>query len=180
MEHFTVSPEQLSPLQQKYGMNEEEWELLCNGCGICCFNKATVNGRMKVLDSACPYLNPYNRRCTIYNKRFKVNPKCLKLAPDNMIALWLLGNAEKEKGNQQQALAYWNRLYPLLASDGDKQRIGQLIQSVGGSVSDAVSRLLRERPWPWQWRDHSLGRHRPGQRGCHHRRESWGARVGRG
>jgi len=71
-------------------MNEEEWELICNGCGICCFEKVNVDGEIKVTDISCSYLNPYNHKCTIYNKRFKVNPKCLKLTPDNIhLKTWL-------------------------------------------------------------------------------------------
>lgn len=71
-------------------LSEEEWESLCNGCGICCFEKINRDGEMKVTDVACSYLNPYNYKCMIYNRRFKVNRKCLKLTPDTMrLMTWL-------------------------------------------------------------------------------------------
>ncbi|MFK5892738.1 MAG: c-type cytochrome biogenesis protein CcmI [Pseudomonadota bacterium] len=65
--------------------------------------------------------------------------RALKIAPDNITGLWLIGIAEKEKGNNPAALKYWNRLYPLVKDEEAKQSVAKMIKSVGGSVSNTDS-----------------------------------------
>ncbi len=70
--------------------------------------------------------------------------RALELSPENIAALWLVGIAERDKGNSQQALVHWNKLYPLIENAEDKQRVAQLIQSVGGSVAGPGSTVSIE------------------------------------
>ena len=69
-------------------MNEEEWELLCDGCGLCCFRKfITGHGKKTQLwftRIACNHLNLETGRCENYGERFKVNPECTHLTKRNL------------------------------------------------------------------------------------------------
>ena len=57
--------------------------------------------------------------------------RALKLSPDNTMGLWLAGMVAREQGDNQTALAYWQRLLPLLQNDADSyQEVTQLIHTV--------------------------------------------------
>lgn len=65
----------------------------------------------------------------------KLLRRALKISSDNVTALWLIGIAEKEKGNHAQALKYWSKLYPLISDDVEaKETVAKMIESVGGNV----------------------------------------------
>jgi cytochrome c-type biogenesis protein CcmH len=66
----------------------------------------------------------------------KLIKRALKVSPDNITGLWLIGIAEKEKGNNSAALNYWSRLYPLVEDQEAKQSVAKMIKSVGGNVSE--------------------------------------------
>lgn len=57
------------------------WESLCNGCGICCYEKEFDDqGLIYInLDRPCTYLEVCSNRCSIYSNRFKVNRECKKV-----------------------------------------------------------------------------------------------------
>jgi len=56
--------------------------------------------------------------------------QALKLSPDNTMGLWLAGMVAREQGDNQTALAYWQRLLPLLQNDADSyQEVTQLIHT---------------------------------------------------
>jgi cytochrome c-type biogenesis protein CcmH len=69
----------------------------------------------------------------------KLIRRALKIAPDNITGLWLIGIAEKEQGNNAQALKYWTKLYPLIEEKAAKETVAKMIQSVGGSVPQSES-----------------------------------------
>ena len=54
-----------------------EHEALCRRCGRCCYEKLTVDGHVFTRRKPCPYLNAKTNLCTIYEQRFKKNPRCL-------------------------------------------------------------------------------------------------------
>ncbi len=59
------------------------WEELCRQCGRCC-QERLEDGRGKLIytENACRYLDAVTRRCTIYARRFEINPHCIKLTPE--------------------------------------------------------------------------------------------------
>ncbi len=64
--------------------NEEAgWESRCQQCGRCCYEKLE-DGRGKIIytQTACRYLDTTTRRCKIYERRFEINPSCVKLTPE--------------------------------------------------------------------------------------------------
>ena len=54
-----------------------EHEGLCRRCGGCCYEKITVDGHVFTTRTPCPYLDVGDNRCTVYERRFEVNPRCL-------------------------------------------------------------------------------------------------------
>ncbi|MFK5984068.1 MAG: c-type cytochrome biogenesis protein CcmI [Pseudomonadota bacterium] len=63
--------------------------------------------------------------------------RALKVDANNITGLWLAGIAKKEQGQNQQALNYWNKLYPLVNDDPSAQQsIAKMIESVGGTAPE--------------------------------------------
>ena len=52
-------------------------EALCRRCGRCCYEKFIVDGAVFTSRTPCPHLDVQTRLCTVYEMRFKVNPRCL-------------------------------------------------------------------------------------------------------
>ena len=64
-------------------MTQQEWENLCNRCGLCCFEKEIdKNNRVITTRVACRYLDLFSRECKVYHKRFAVGEECQKLTPE--------------------------------------------------------------------------------------------------
>jgi hypothetical protein len=72
-------------------ITDQEWEILCRGCGECCFEKIEdERGAIFYTMKACRYLDVVTRQCRIYDNRFVINPECVKLTPDLVPTLrWL-------------------------------------------------------------------------------------------
>ena len=56
-----------------------EWEALCTGCGVCCYDKVWIGSRLHLLKSACSFLNTETNRCTCYSERFEREPLCMPI-----------------------------------------------------------------------------------------------------
>ena len=71
-----------------------EWDARCKQCGSCCFEKLE-DGRGKIIytQTACRYLDVSTRRCKVFERRFEINPSCIKLTPELLPSLhWLPGD----------------------------------------------------------------------------------------
>jgi uncharacterized protein len=71
--------------------SEKAWEAICERCGVCCFEKIEdENGNIFFTRTPCRYLDVVTRLCKIYDRRFDINPECVKLRPDMIKKLnWL-------------------------------------------------------------------------------------------
>lgn len=67
-------------------ISDEEWEAICDNCGKCCLMtlEDEETGDIYHTDILCRYYDLENSRCSIYEKRCKIVPNCLKLTPDNV------------------------------------------------------------------------------------------------
>ena len=76
---------------QNDGNNDQAWEALCDRCGLCCFEKIEDDyGNIFFTRTPCRYLDIVSRLCKIYDRRFEINPDCVKLSPDLIGSLsWL-------------------------------------------------------------------------------------------
>jgi uncharacterized cysteine cluster protein YcgN (CxxCxxCC family) len=83
-------PEFLSkPLAE---MTAEEWESLCDGCGLCCQIRVEDEdtGEIALSNVACRLLCLGTHRCSDYGNRAARVADCVKITPENVIALdWL-------------------------------------------------------------------------------------------
>ncbi len=73
-------------------MTADEWESLCDGCGLCCMLKVQDedSGDVFYTDVACRLLDIDTCRCTDYANRAKKVADCLVLTPDEKDAWdWL-------------------------------------------------------------------------------------------
>ena len=74
-------------------LTEEEWELLCDCCALCCLYKVQDEDTNEVFYTSviCPYLNKGNAHCKCYGQRFDKMPTCTKISPESLpkIAHWL-------------------------------------------------------------------------------------------
>ncbi len=56
-----------------------EWEALCTGCGVCCYDKVWIGSRLHLLKSHCTFLNPKTNLCKCYEERFENEPLCMPI-----------------------------------------------------------------------------------------------------
>lgn len=72
-------------------IEDEKWDSICKKCGSCCFEKIEdERGNIFYMQSACKFLDIITRRCKIFEKRFEINPNCIKLTPELVKSLrWL-------------------------------------------------------------------------------------------
>ena len=73
-------------------MSLEEWEALCDGCGICCLFKVEDENSREVhlTNVACRFLDLETCTCQLYDQRISAMPTCIKLSPSKVENLtWL-------------------------------------------------------------------------------------------
>jgi hypothetical protein len=98
-------------------MTLQEWESLCDGCGICCLEKLQDidSGAVGFTAVACRYLDTDACRCRIYPDRFKRNPNCISITADTIAALtWLPDTCAYRRLAEGKPLMRW---HPLVSKD---------------------------------------------------------------
>lgn len=58
-----------------------EWEALCTGCGLCCYEKVQVGRRLFASSTPCRFLDA-DHRCRVYEQRLDACPECVKVTPE--------------------------------------------------------------------------------------------------
>ena len=73
-------------------LSHQEWEDLCDGCGRCCEVKLEDDetGELHYTNVACRYLDTETCRCSDYDNRSRINPRCMVLSPDDHETLDLM------------------------------------------------------------------------------------------
>ena len=113
-------------------MDRREWELLCDGCGICCLEKLqdAQTGVVEYTAVACRYLDISICRCRVYARRLRVNPMCVQITADSISQMsWLPGSCAYRRLAEGKPLMQW---HPLITGDPES------VHTCGISVRDRV------------------------------------------
>ncbi|MCD6525704.1 MAG: hypothetical protein J7K75_01775 [Desulfuromonas sp.] len=89
---------------QPDSLTQQEWEDICNRCGLCCFEKFRDN-RNRVITTAvpCRFLDIFSRECKVYHKRFEVGEDCQQLTPEVVATVdWLPEECAYRQWQQRQ------------------------------------------------------------------------------
>ncbi len=111
-------------------MSDEEWELLCDGCGKCCLHKLEDedDGKIYYTSVACQLLDIESCQCSNYAERFKLEPTCVKLTPDDVDNLqWLPASCAYRLIENGQPLPDWHHLI-----SGDRELVHREGHSIEG------------------------------------------------
>jgi hypothetical protein len=124
-------------------MNRDEWESLCDGCGLCCLQKIEDDddGAIYYTDVACRLLDLQTCRCRDYRHRRRQVPDCVTLTPDLLGRLhWLPPTCAYRLLEDGQDLPAWHHLVC-----GDRRQVHRAgISRSGRMISET---LVPERDW---------------------------------
>ena len=94
-------------------LTAEEWESLCDGCGLCCLVKIEDedDGDIYNTSVACRQLDIETCRCRDYENRLSEVPMCIQVTPDNLPQLdWLPETCAYKRLYEGKALPEWHPL----------------------------------------------------------------------
>ena len=118
-------------------MSPEEWESLCDGCGLCCVIRFEdeVSGEIIPTRVHCKLFDAGACACSNYVERKLHVPDCIKLTPNNIEALeWMPKSCAYRRLHEGKDLPHW---HPLITGDPDSvHRAGISVR--GQTISEAV------------------------------------------
>jgi hypothetical protein len=116
-------------------MTAQEWESLCDGCGLCCLVRYEDEATGEVVPTrvACRLFDDQRCTCRDYANRKAHVPDCIKLTPWNIEALeWMPRSCAYRRLYEGRGLASW---HPLVSGDPESvHRAGVSIR--GQTISE--------------------------------------------
>lgn len=94
-------------------MSHDEWESLCDGCGLCCLVKIEDEDSGEVFNTSvsCHLLDIDTCRCSDYEHRFSKAPMCTRLTKENLSEMsWLPETCAYNRLAAGEALPSWHYL----------------------------------------------------------------------
>lgn len=94
-------------------MTDDEWEQLCDGCGLCCLNKLIDEETNEIYytNVACDELDKETCLCKHYDERFQYQSDCIKLTKENVSQIpWLPKSCAYYLILHNQPLPAWHPL----------------------------------------------------------------------
>ena len=117
-------------------MNREEWESLCDGCGLCCLNKLEdwETGEIAFTSVACRLLDGHSCQCSDYENRWDTVPECIQLNLEGVEDIpWLPPTCAYRLVHEGHGLYWWHYLV-----SGDRETVHQAgISARDRTVSEA-------------------------------------------
>lgn len=113
-------------------MTSEEWESLCDGCGLCCQIRVEDidTGEIALSNVSCRYLCLDSHKCKDYANRQKNVEDCVKVTPENVYGLdWLPHTCAYRLVAYGEKLPRWHYLVC-----GNKERVHTSGPSMKGSI----------------------------------------------
>jgi len=94
-------------------LTRQEWESLCDGCGLCCLQKLEdkKTGRIDYTNVSCYLLDTTHCRCRSYENRMFLVKECLELTPDHVVKFrWLPKTCAYRLLASGKELYWWHSL----------------------------------------------------------------------
>lgn len=94
-------------------LTSEEWETLCDHCGLCCLQKLedAKTGKIRYIGIACEFLEIERCECLVYQNRHFANPNCIALTRDNIRRInWLPQTCAYRRRAEGRQLDWWHPL----------------------------------------------------------------------
>lgn len=114
---------------------EEEWEKICDHCGICCLYKIEDydTGEYIYTRIACPFLDIEKGNCISYLDRFHKMPTCAKISAETLeIAhIWMPRHCAYRCLYERRPLPPWHPLF----TQGNEQSNAQLLSKITALVT---------------------------------------------
>lgn len=113
-------------------MSAEQWESLCDGCGLCCQVQVECGetGERALSNAACRFLDLCTNQCSDYENRFENVEDCTKVTPQNVGELnWLPHTCGYRLVYQGFDLPKWHHLIC-----GDKEEVHRSGPSMRGEL----------------------------------------------
>jgi uncharacterized cysteine cluster protein YcgN (CxxCxxCC family) len=129
-ESFNMKKRPFWKTKSLHEMTGDEWETLCDSCGICCLEKVEdeETGEIRLTSVSCEFLDTVNCRCLIYAHRLHLNPDCVELSVDKLKHIeWLPDTCAYRRLFERRELEGW---HPLVSGDPNT------IHEAGISVRD--------------------------------------------
>ncbi len=135
-------------------MDQQEWESLCDGCGLCCLNKLEdwETGEVVFTSVRCRLMDAQTCRCCDYENRQEIVPECIQLTPAAVDEIaWLPPTCAYRLVREGHDLYWW---HPLVS--GDPQSVHDAGISASGhetlcetevDVDDFEAYVV---DWPWK------------------------------
>jgi uncharacterized cysteine cluster protein YcgN (CxxCxxCC family) len=98
-------------------MSPQEWESLCDGCGLCCLIRFEDEDTGDIIPTRvhCKLFDSETCACSDYVNRQKHVPDCLRLTPEMIGQLsWLPKSCGYRRVHEGRGLADW---HPLVSGD---------------------------------------------------------------
>ena len=128
-----MSSELRTQFWKKYpleALNPQEWEALCDGCGLCCLVKLEDEDTHEVAYTkvACKLLDCSSARCSNYPERLQYVPDCIQLTPEKLEQIhWLPASCAYRRLSEGKNLPSWHYL-----NTGSRQSVIQARKSAAG------------------------------------------------
>lgn len=100
-------------------LSHDEWESLCDGCGLCCLLKLEDEDTGELVHTrlACRLLDIGACRCSDYDNRHRRVPDCAQVTPQTVPLLtWLPASCAYRLVAEGKDLQWW---HPLVSGDPD-------------------------------------------------------------
>ncbi|MFI4935337.1 MAG: YcgN family cysteine cluster protein [Caulobacterales bacterium] len=124
-------------------MTPQEWESLCDGCGLCCLVRFEdeLTGDVFPTRVHCKLFDNQLCRCTNYENRHQHVPDCIKLKPGNIDQLgWMPKSCAYRRLHEAKPLPHW---HPLITGDPESvHRAGVSVR--GKTISETTLRYADE------------------------------------